>query len=80
MCYDTIDMERLRRVAQFFQPPEETPMVDKHEKNPREHTEAEQAEGYTPRPAGQVWAARAGLVLAIGFVIWQVLTIARGGL
>ena len=55
-------------------------MEDKHEKNPREHTEAELAEGYTPRPAGQVWAARAGLVLAIGFVIWQVLTIARGGL
>ena len=37
-------------------------------------------EGYTPRPAWQVWAARIGLVLFIGFVIFQYLQIARGGL
>lgn len=36
--------------------------------------------GYVPRPAWQVWAARLGLVLAIAFVIYQLLTIAGGGL
>ena len=37
-------------------------------------------EGYTPRPAYQVWAARIGLVLAILFVIYQLLQIAGGGI
>ena len=37
-------------------------------------------EQYVPRPAWQVWAARVGLVLFILFVIWQILTIARGGM
>ena len=37
-----------------------------------------QENGYVPRPAWQVWAAR--LVLAIAFVIYQLLTIAGGGL
>ena len=37
-------------------------------------------EGYVPRPAWQVWAARLGLVLAIAFVAVQVLQIAGGGL
>ena len=32
------------------------------------------------RPRWQVWAARIGLVLFIGFVILQVVSIARGGL
>ena len=36
--------------------------------------------GYIPRPAWQVWAAMVGVVLAIGFVIYQVMTIAGGGL
>ena len=35
---------------------------------------------YVPRPAWQVWAARVGLILFILFVIWQILTIAGGGL
>lgn len=35
--------------------------------------------GYEPRPAWQVWAARAGVVLAILFVIVQIITIVRGG-
>ena len=39
----------------------------------------EEAEGYTPRPAYQVWMARLGLVLMILFVIYQVLSIATGG-
>ena len=39
-----------------------------------------QENGYVPRPAWQVWAARLGLVLAIAFVIYQLLTIAGGGL
>ena len=35
--------------------------------------------GYVPRPAWQVWAACAGLVLFIIFVIYQLLQIAGGG-
>ena len=37
-------------------------------------------EGYVERPAWQVWGARLGLVIFIGFVILQLLTIAGGGL
>ena len=37
-------------------------------------------EGYEPRPAWQVWAARIGLVLFILLVILQIVQIARGGL
>ena len=39
-----------------------------------------EAEGYVPRPVWQVWAARIGLVLFIGFVIYQLIQIAGGGL
>ena len=39
----------------------------------------EENQGYTPRPAYQVWMARLGLVLMIMFVIYQALTIAMGG-
>ena len=35
---------------------------------------------YTPRPAYQVWMARIGLVLVILFVIYQLLSIATGGM
>ena len=45
----------------------------------RENENLRPEEGYTPRPAWQVWAARAGLVLMILFVIYQLLTIATGG-
>ena len=37
-------------------------------------------EPYIPRPAWQVWAARIGLVVFIGFVILQLIQIAGGGL
>ena len=47
--------------------------------NPNEQNIPEQ-EGYVPRPAWQVWAARVGLVIAICFVILQILQIATGGL
>lgn len=40
----------------------------------------EPREEYVPRPAWQVWGARVGLVIFIGFVIFQLVTIARGGL
>ena len=40
----------------------------------------EEYEGYTPRPAYQVWMARIGLVAVILFVIYQLLSIATGGL
>lgn len=45
-----------------------------------EVTAPEQQEGYVPRPAWQVWGARVGLVLFILFVIWQIMSIAKGGL
>ena len=44
----------------------------------RENPEARE-EGYTPRPAYQVWMARIGLVFMILFVIYQILSIATGG-
>ena len=47
--------------------------------NEQPETQA-QPEGYVPRPAWQVWGARIGLVLFIIFVIYQILSIARGGL
>ena len=47
--------------------------------NQNENTTPEQ-EGYVPRPAWQVWAARVALVLFIIIVIGQILRIARGGL
>ena len=37
-------------------------------------------ETYVPRPAWQVWGARTGLVIFIGFVILQLIQIAGGGL
>lgn len=45
-----------------------------------EKKEPETQEGYVPRPAWQVWAARLGVALMILFVIYQILSIARGGL
>ena len=46
-----------------------------------ENLEPEQEqEAYVPRPAWQVWGARIGLVIFIGFVILELLTIAGGGL
>ena len=39
-----------------------------------------QEEGYVPRPTWHVWAARVGLVLFILFIIYQLLSIAGGGL
>lgn len=41
--------------------------------------EAPEEPGYVPRPAWQVWGARVGVVLMILFVIYQILSIARGG-
>ena len=34
---------------------------------------------YTPRPAWQVWAARIGLVVFVGFLIMYYVNIAGGG-
>ena len=46
--------------------------------NQKENTAPEQ-EGYVPRPAWQVWAARAGLVIFILIVIAQILQLAGAG-
>ncbi len=40
------------------------------------HELEQNREPYQPRPAWQVWAARVGLVIFIGFVIWQAVQIA----
>ena len=40
----------------------------------------EEEEKYEPRPSWQVWGARAGLVLFLVFVVYQLLAIAQGGL
>lgn len=45
-----------------------------------ENSEAKQEEGYVPRPAWQVWAARVGVVLFTLLVIYQIICIYRGGL
>ena len=47
-----------------------------------EHEELEQqpAEGYTPRPAWQVWAARIGLLIMIISVVLYYWHIASGGM
>ena len=52
-------------------------MENTHENTPIEETPGE---GYTPRPAWQVWAARVGLVLFLLVVAYQILSIAGGGL
>ena len=46
----------------------------------KENENIPQQEGYIPRPAWQVWAARIGLVIFIGLVIAQIAQIAGGGL
>ena len=51
-----------------------------HKNNATNPAQEIQQEVYTPRPAWQVWAARFGLVLMVLFVIYQLLTIANGGL
>ncbi len=35
-------------------------------------------EVYTPRPDWQVWAARAGVVVMVGLIIWQIVQMAWG--
>ena len=55
-------------------------MENNYENHPVEAENAPVEEGYVPRPAWQVWAARLGLVLFIIIVISQILSIARGGL
>ena len=48
--------------------------------NEREFEQAPAQEGYVPRPKWQVWGARAAAVIFILLVIFQILSIARGGM
>ena len=48
------------------------------EVNIMENSEEKQEEGYVPRPAWQVWAARVGVVLFTLLVIYQIICIYRG--
>lgn len=50
------------------------------EKEDKNTVPEENQKDYVPRPAWQIWGARLGLVIFIGFVILQLLTIAGGGL
>lgn len=50
------------------------------EKKPLEDAPERQEQGYIPRPAWQVWAARAAVVVFFILVILQIVSIARGGL
>ena len=46
----------------------------------RNENQTPEEQSYVPRPAWQVWMARIGLVFMILFVIYQILTIATGGM
>ena len=46
----------------------------------KDEKDEQKQEGYVPRPKSEVWLARVGLVLFIAFVIYQIISIARGGL
>ena len=48
------------------------------ENNPEFEEDLPEQEGYHPRPAWQVWAARAGLVIFLLFVAYQIAQIAGG--
>ena len=48
--------------------------------NENQSPEQEAPESYEPRPAWQVWGARIGLVLFLLFVVYQLISIAQGGL
>ena len=50
------------------------------ENNQTDDQKIPEEEGYVPRPAWQLWMARLGLVIFIGFVILQIVEIYRGGL
>ena len=45
-----------------------------------ESKETEASTGYVPRPKWQVWGARVGAVLFACFIVYQILSIAGGGL
>lgn len=44
----------------------------------QELSQEPEKEEYTPGPASEVWKARIGLVLFLGLVIYQIISIARG--
>ena len=52
-------------------------MMDEQRK---ENQQQKAPEGYTPRPAWQVWAARIGLAVFIAFLVMYYLNVFRGGL
>ena len=55
--------------------------MENHEENvtPEEQVILPEKEGYKPRPAWQVWAARIGLVLFIIILIVYYMVYFRGG-
>ena len=48
--------------------------------NEREFELEQEADGYVPRPAWQVWGARIAAVLFVILILIQIIGIARGGL
>lgn len=53
--------------------------MEENKENASQEQSRQPEEGYVPRPAWQVWGARVGLVLFIMFVVYQILSIMRGG-
>jgi len=54
-------------------------MDENQDQIPQEELQEEPKEGYTPRPAWQVWAARIALVIFIAYLIMYYANILRGG-
>ncbi|MBQ6999782.1 MAG: hypothetical protein IJN67_01890 [Oscillospiraceae bacterium] len=48
--------------------------------NTPEKESVDQQQPYVPRPKWQVWMARAGLVVFLLFVVWQLIQIATAGM
>lgn len=55
-------------------------MENDREKQQMDAAMEEKEEGYVPRPVWQVWGARIALVVFLIFVVYQLLSVARGGL
>ncbi len=53
--------------------------MDTTDENKETEAAAMKEEGYVPRPAWQVWGARIAFVLFLILVVFQIISIARGG-
>ena len=54
-------------------------MEDKQRKPEQEQEQEQEQERYVERPMWQVWGARVGLLVFLLFVVYQIISIAGGG-